>query len=421
MNDFQIGTFRLYYGWVLVALAVLLYAVVLGTTSNAFSLFVLPVSEEYQLTRATMNTAYALFTVGSAAFAPVIGWLLDRYPARPIILTSALLLGGGLSILGLSHSTWLSLAVLAVVLPAGADGAAVLSMSVLVARWFPVNRSRALAISAVGLSLGGVLIPPLSAASIQTLGWRTTLVFTGAAVTLVFVVSIWLLRERPDSSALATKPAAASSAGTPQHESLAAPEPVRVQLRKPALWLIGVSIALIMGVNTTISISLVPIAVAQGVPVLRATMLIAALSIMAVVSKLLLAAFGNRVDKIRLATTLFLLAVPVNLGLILASDFGALLACAASVGLIAGTTPALLQIILVDTFGVASYGTVRGLTTPIIATCTALCARFAGQVYDQTRDYDYTFAVFIVLQIAAAVMMRSAGQFSRRRLTQPAL
>ena len=200
-----------------------------------------------------------------------------------------------------------------------------------------------------------------------------------------------------------------------------APEAISAQLRKPMLWLIGLRVALIMGVNSTIAISLVPIAIAQGVPMIKATMMVTALSATAVAAKMLLAAFGARADKIKLAALLFVLAVPVNVGLILANDFGTLLACAASVGLIAGTIPALLQIILVDTFGMASYGTVRGLTTPMVAICTALCARFAGQVYDRTHDYDYTFGAFIGLQLIAAAMMLSAGRVSSRSTSDMAV
>ena len=56
----------MYYGWYVVMMAAAVYAVVMGTTFSAFGLFVVPVSEDLQLSRADMNMALILLNIGSA-------------------------------------------------------------------------------------------------------------------------------------------------------------------------------------------------------------------------------------------------------------------------------------------------------------------------------------------------------------------
>lgn len=68
----------LYYGWTIVGVSMLIGGLVVGLTFSAFGLFVTPVSEEFGLSRADMNTALIIRNIGSAAMAPLIGRLVDK-------------------------------------------------------------------------------------------------------------------------------------------------------------------------------------------------------------------------------------------------------------------------------------------------------------------------------------------------------
>jgi hypothetical protein len=48
-----------------------------GSIYSAFGVFVLPVSTELKLSRAQMNTAIGLVSLGNAVLAPIVGWLLE--------------------------------------------------------------------------------------------------------------------------------------------------------------------------------------------------------------------------------------------------------------------------------------------------------------------------------------------------------
>jgi hypothetical protein len=80
------GKARVYYGWYIVAASALVYMIVVGSTYSAFALVVLPVSAEFQLSRADVNTALIFLSIGSSLLAPAISQLLDRFPLRSAMM-----------------------------------------------------------------------------------------------------------------------------------------------------------------------------------------------------------------------------------------------------------------------------------------------------------------------------------------------
>lgn len=63
---------RIYYGWYIVAISVVILTLLLGSTYHSFGVFVLPVSEDFGLSRAETNTALILFSLGNAICAPIM-------------------------------------------------------------------------------------------------------------------------------------------------------------------------------------------------------------------------------------------------------------------------------------------------------------------------------------------------------------
>lgn len=92
--------------------------------------------------------------------------------------------------------------VLYVLFGVGNAGVSIVTSTTLVARWFPGrNRSVALSIASTGLSLGGVLLTPLSARLFNDLGVGIVMPWLGAAFFLgIAPIVIAVVRPRPDAS-----------------------------------------------------------------------------------------------------------------------------------------------------------------------------------------------------------------------------
>ena len=192
-----------YRGWLVLVGAFLTSTLMVGATHYSFGLFSVPASEELGLSRAETNSALIAMGIGSAVLSPFIGRLIDLFSVRIIVALGGALLGMGLVAISLTSSPWLILFLALVPIAIGGDSAGGLSANVLAVRWFMRRRGRALGIIAISSSMGGFAIAPLTGYLITAFGWRTALAVLGLAVMLVaFMVALFLVRSRPDETAL---------------------------------------------------------------------------------------------------------------------------------------------------------------------------------------------------------------------------
>ena len=63
----------MYFGWIVVFVGAIIMMLVMGTTVSVFGLYVLPVSSEFGLSRADVNSGFALMNLGGAVIAPLVG------------------------------------------------------------------------------------------------------------------------------------------------------------------------------------------------------------------------------------------------------------------------------------------------------------------------------------------------------------
>ncbi|MDE8653565.1 MFS transporter [Novosphingobium album (ex Liu et al. 2023)] len=414
MTAGRIGTGRIYYGWIMVAICMFALMLTTGSTMNAFGLYVLPVSEAFGLSRASMNTGLILMNAGSAISALIIGRLIDRYPARLIMGGSGYALGASLVALGLSHNLWLSATILAIPVGLGMTGIGNLTSPTLVARWFTVHRGRALAITMMGMSVATIVVAPPVAWLIDQLGWRHSLITLGIVVAVLITLLLPLVRNGPgpDDHEIADGDAAREAAA-----AAIAEEDVRLSPRQllafPRFWAIGLSTALAMAIFQAMLISLVPIGREIGFSTTKAASLISVIGIAGISGKLMVAWLADRFDRALLLTALYAMLALAGAVMLFADSYPLLVAACLLIGLAAGATMPLYLALLADQFGAKSFGTGNGMITFSIAVISAVAVRYSGEVYDRTGGYDLMFYTFIAIGIASALLMatlrRGAG------------
>ena len=397
---------RSYYGWRIVILAAVIYILVFGSTVSSFSLYVVPVSAEFGLSRAEMNGAFVLINVGSAIWAPFIGRALDRFPLKLILGVSALLIGAGFITLSLSHWIWLSMMALAIGIAIGLDGAAMLTMTVLVARWFKVHRARAMTLAVTGQAMGKVIVPVPTVLLMEAFGWRTALFVTGLVLIIFLMLVAILVRERPRPGEL--EPGAMDESADRAAAVAELPASVGYFLKMPQFWLIAVGIALTFGISATFAISVVPLGLDYGLTMTQGAFMASAYAGAAVAAKLLLAVFADRIDRFNLIIGLLMVGIPLSAAFLLIHGPVQLFTFVTLLGLSVGGFAALFPVLQADVFGLASYGTLRGLMIPIQSAFVALGAVGAGEIHDIWGNYDMMFVAFAVVQAVVVVMLSAA-------------
>jgi MFS family permease len=207
-----------------------------------------------------------------------------------------------------------------------------------------------------------------------------------------------LLRDRPG-------PGQAEGARAADVAPAGEPAPVAAIVRSPQFWSIGISVAAAFAIMQAIAVTLAPLGLANGLSTVQAATLMSAMGGGAILATLLLAVVADRIDRIVLMTAILALGAFVQVGLATAASYGVLLGMAALLGITSGALSPLFLALIADRFGPASFGTVRGLTMPLIGALGMVAVRFAGEVFDRTGGYAGVFHVFLVVQLAAAAVM----------------
>ena len=93
----------LYYGWRMIGIVSALRVLGGGLHQYGFTVFFLPVTAELGLSRAATSLAFSLARAQGSFASPLVGYLVDRYGPKPMMITAAFLAGVGYMLLSRVH------------------------------------------------------------------------------------------------------------------------------------------------------------------------------------------------------------------------------------------------------------------------------------------------------------------------------
>ncbi|ARS27254.1 MFS transporter [Sphingomonas sp. KC8] len=396
------------YKWVILAAVFIAQMMAIGATSFGYGLFVKPVIAEFGMSRGNANLGLMLIIVGMALVSPLVGQMLDRFPARWTVIGGGALFGIGAAIVAMTSNLWVLAAAIFLPLAVGTTALGPLTASTLVARWFDERRGRALGIVAISSSTGGLLVVPAMAALIEQFGWRGAVAITGFAVAMVAtLIGLFVIRER-------TVPVV-GSAETPAMAAVGR-WTARQLIGTRDFWLLVLSVGVLMGVSQALLSSLVAYGTDRGFSLAQATALVLCVSASSIAGKLVIGMLADSIDKRWLLAGVALLLELFLVILMMHPVYPALVAgCLAAGAAVGGTYPVWAALIS-SRFGIASFGMVMGLTVQFQMPIILGSLRFVGDSFDRTGSYDQAFAAFAILAPIAFLAALAIGRPGMARL-----
>jgi len=180
--------------WTVVAVSTTVNALAWGARSS-FALYYVAMLEEFAWGRGPTALGYSLSWLGFVFFAPVAGWLSDRWGTRTVVTAGGVILGAALALTGQVTSLPQYYLCFGLLGAAGIAGMLIPSTTI-VTRWFVRSRGTAMGVLSTGPG-SAVVFYPLNAWLIASLGWRTALVVFGGLVAAATVLLTLLYREPP--------------------------------------------------------------------------------------------------------------------------------------------------------------------------------------------------------------------------------
>ncbi|MCX6023916.1 MAG: MFS transporter [Chloroflexi bacterium] len=415
-----------FYGWVIVANAVLSGFLASGMTNLVMGVLLKPMTEDLGWTRTMAGWAISAGTVVGGVSAPFIGKMADRYGARMLVPPAAAIVA--VMFLAISQVSSYPL-FMAAYIPGRAIAVTVLVGVVpltAVANWFSFRRPRAMGIVQMALALGGSVMALLAQYLVETAGWRTVPVVF-AVLTLIFVVvpGAVLLRRQPED--LGMRPDGFSEAQVAEMMAKASKKKgdaavsdhswtLAEAMRTPALWLIVFSFGIATFANGSIGFHQVAYYTDQGLAPAVAAGALSVYAFSGAVANVLWGFLTERFSERLLNVAALILSAACVWWLTTISTPLPAYIFSILFGLFARGESSLINIILAAYFGRKHFGSISGFTVPFQMAGIGIGPLAAAITYDATGSYIGVFYVFIGTYLFSAFLM-----FLARRPKLPAI
>ena len=187
---------RVFYGWYIVGAHMALHFYFSVIFIYGMGAFFRPITVQLGWTRAQYSVAAGLQRIEGSIASPVVGLLVDRIGSRRIVFVGITLATIGMVLLSRMQSLFGFYSAY-IVVALGMSGVVGIPFMAAAARWFNRRRGRAMGLMFSGATFSGVLIPVL-VLSIESLGWRDTMLISAAGILVVGIPAVLIVRDRPE-------------------------------------------------------------------------------------------------------------------------------------------------------------------------------------------------------------------------------
>ena len=399
----------LYYGWYVCAATLFIGFVAVGAR-NSFGVFVVPMSDEFGWNRFTISVAASLGVLVNGVSQPFFGRIFDRTGGRKLILVSLVVLGGATAMLALTFHILFLVFMFGVVLSMAQSGPGPSNTAALMARWFRRRRGTAISINSAAVSLGGMIMVPLSMFLLQATSWRIAWLGLGIIVISSLPLALVFLRERPEQRGLYPDGDPAPSEDGSEANQVDAVGPLEVErwqdsFRTAPIWQMAGSYFVCGTTTFVMSIHFIPFAIEdRGVSGTTAATIFGYMMFLNIFGALGAGVLSDKLGgtknwlafaySMRGIAYLMLLTIDSVLGLWIFATIA---------GFSWVATPVLTSSLTADVYGVRALGTISGITFMFHQFGGFGSVLLAGLLFDITGSYTLPFALVGALLLPAAI------------------
>ena len=364
---------------------------------TVFGLFLIPIATEFDWSRAAVSFVLFIIAVAGAISYPIVGRLIDRYGARPVILTGNVLFAASVASVSLVEASRFQFYTAYALIGISAAIPSSVMFTKVIAGWFDRRRGLFLGIvGGLGNGVGAALSPLFVFALISSYGWRAGFQGIGAVIILVgFPVLYLLLRDPPQDTIRSARESLEKTQGLTLTEAL----------RTSTFWIIMAAIALGAGCMTAIFAHVVPMLLDRGVPAGQATTVLATFSLVTAGWQIGMGYMLDRIPRPWIAAPFYLLALCGLLVLESATSYPMLLLSGVLMGLGLGTEYGVLPYFLSRYFGTRHYGAISGSMYAVIVLTQGLTPFLMDLVFDVTGTYDPAIVAICAGLVAGAILI----------------
>ncbi len=394
-----------------------------GTFWQGFGAFFDPIVAHFGWSRAITSAAVSIQRTESGMISPFVGYFIDRFGPRNVMLAGIFVTGWGFIFLSQIHSLW-QFYLAFVVITIGLSFGSFLVTVTTVANWFVSLRGRALGMMSAGSALGGLLVPVV--VWIATPDWRQGLLYVGIGFWLTGIPAALVMRSRPEDYGLlpdGKRPRRenATAAGLLPEAGEAGAEvgreshfTVREALKTRAFWQMATAIGagqLIMSA----SIHQIPAITWFGFSRGTAGYVMMAVAMVSIIGRIGSGVLGDTTDKRWVMAVGFAFQL---VGTVLFAYTGTIWHLVGFIvfwGIGLGASIPIRFALLADYFGRRHFGSIMGTMMTVTTAFGVVGPIFVGWMFDVKESYRDPFLIISITLLAAIPLILTVRKPTQRR------
>lgn len=389
---------KIFYGWWIVFAGFFISLYVSGVIFYGFTAYFEPLIKEFGWSYTQVSFAASLRGLEMGIFAPFVGFLVDRFGSRKLILCGMILVGLGLILLS-SIQSLLMLYVSFLIIAFGAGGCTTVVTMAAVANWFEKDSGKAFGLMASGFGASGLIIP-LIVGLIAAFDWRITLLILGLGMWALGIPLSFVIRDKPEEygDRMDGQVAARGSSpgqGPPPKTVL----PFRRAIRNKTFLLLNMTEFIRMMAVAAVATHIMPYLSTLGIPRSLAGLAAAGVPLFSIIGRVGFGWLADRFEKKYVMTSAFCLMAIGMLacayGHIIWMIYLFLIFFPPSLG----GTMVLRAAIVRENFGRDSFGKMIGIVMGTSAIGGVIGPTFAGWGFDRWGDYHNVWLIFFGFSI----------------------
>jgi MFS transporter, OFA family, oxalate/formate antiporter len=399
---------RIYYGWVIVILFLVIQVVLMGVNST-FSVFFKHIETAFGLTRTTTSAISSVSMIIFPLTAFAGGWIMDRYGPRRVVFFLGLFAGLSLVLTSQTNAAWQLFLTYSLLLAMGIGAIYTVSVST-VSKWFLKKRGLAVGISGSGEGLGTVIMVPLSTFLISGFDWKIAYLILGLVIWVLVIPLSRLIKKDPQEIGLlpdGMKPDSAVKSSK-ETENDAAPLPgvtLSEILKSRGFWLVS-GIWLFFGFCMMMLFThIVPHMTDTGISDGEAAAIVGLIGAARAVGMIGLGVVADKIGRKKVAVVSTLVQAGAMLWLVWIREpwmfylFGVIYGLGNG-GLYSGVTS-----LLGDTFGLGRLGSVLGLLEIGWGIGAAIGPLVGGFFFDNYSSYSWAFVLAAIAMLLVTFLI----------------
>jgi MFS family permease len=416
-----------YYGWIIVAVALISMAFWMGIRTN-FSVFYVALLDDFAWNRGASAGVQSAALITYTLLAPLVGGLIDRYGPRRVVAPGIVVLFLGLLLCSSINTLTQFYIYYGLIMGTGITCIGIVTYSAILAHWFEKRRGLASGVALSGMGLGTFTLVPLAQGCISMWGWRSAFVIIAVLVLIILLpINVLFLRHKPRE--VMQNPDGLDFPPTPRqtpskriiNPNLDDDWTLIKSVHTLRFWaLLFFAFLSIIGIYT-ILVHNVKFLVDQGIDKMTAALIFASVGVISSIFRVFWGWLSDRIGR-EITYTMGIACNCLGVGsLLLLESHGSTLFTYIFLvffGVGWGVTAPMYMAVSADLFKGKIFGLIYGFVEASVGVGAAIGSWFAGFIFDKTQSYQLAFVLVIVVLSLSCIFIWMAAPRKYRGLKQ---